>query len=359
MRQRVVRQWVLGVVTVLAIATPGMAQTTASLRVSTRLIPPFVIQESNQQLTGFSIDLWQQVAARLGKQSEFQVQANVQNLLQSLREKRADVGVAAISVTAVRERDFDFSHPIFDSGLAIMVRAKPDNSGLGLLTLLLSPALGQLLGLMLILILVPAHIIYFLERKPGGIIEGQGYIPGIFKACWWAAATLSAQADEMPKSPWGRIIALGAMLTSVVFVAYFTATVTTSLTVQQLQGGIRGPEDLPGKRVATTVGSTAATYLQNQRADVLAVKVIDEAYTALTEGRVEAVVFDAPVLLHYTANAGRGRMMLVGSVFQKESYAIALPNGSPYREPINKALLQIQEDGTYATLYQKWFGDQQ
>lgn len=356
------RQWFLAVVTVLAVATPGIAQTNPSansLRVATRIIPPFVIQEPNQQLTGFSIDLWQQVAARLGTKTEFQNYSNVQDLLQSLRDQRADVGIAAISVTAVREENFDFSHPIFDSGLAIMVPVKQNAGGLGLVSILFSPALAQLLGLILLLVLIPAHVVYFLERKPGGIVEGQGYFPGIFKACWWAAATLSTQADEMPKSPWGRVVALVWMFTSVIFVAYFTATVTTSLTVEQLQGGIQGPQDLPGKRVATTVGSTAATYLQNEGVNVLAVKVMDEAYTALREGRVDAVVFDAPVLLYYVANTGRGQVMLVGPTFQKENYAIALPNGSPYREPINAALLKIREDGTYATLYQKWFGEPQ
>lgn len=356
------RLWSLSVVTVLAMATPGIAQSPPpanALRVATRIIPPFVIQESNQQLTGFSIDLWQQVAARLGTKTQFQTYANVQELLRSLQEQRADVAVAAISVTAVREENFDFSHPIFDSGLAIMVKAKQDGRGLGLVSLLLSPALAQLLGLILLLVLIPAHIIFFLERQPGGIVEGQGYVPGIFKACWWAAATLSTQADEMPKSPWGRVVALIWMFTSVIFVAYFTATVTTSLTVERLQGSIRGPEDLPGKRVATTVGSTAATYLENEGVNVVTVKAIDEAYEALLAGQVEAVVFDAPVLLYYASQQGRGQVALVGSIFQKESYAIALPNGSPYREPINAALLKIREDGTYATLYKKWFGEDQ
>jgi len=172
-----------------------------------------------------------------------------------------------------------------------------------------------------------------------------------------AAATLSTQADEMPKSPWGRVVALIWMFTSVVFVAYFTAAVTTSLTVEQLQGNIRGPEDLPGKRVATLVGNTAAAYLQNVRANVVAVKTMDAAYAALLAGQVDAIVFDAPVLWYYATQQGQGRVTIVGTTFQKESYAIALPSGSPYREAINAALLQIREDGTYATLYQKWFGD--
>ena len=42
-------------------------------------------------------------------------------------------------------------------------------------------------------------------------------------------------------------------------------------------------------------------------------------------------------------------------MFRKESYAIALPNGSPYRKPINNALLSLQEQGTYQEIYDKWF----
>jgi polar amino acid transport system substrate-binding protein len=48
------------------------------------------------------------------------------------------------------------------------------------------------------------------------------------------------------------------MFTAVVFVAYFTAGLTATLTVQQIQGVINGPEELPGRRVGTTRGSTAA-----------------------------------------------------------------------------------------------------
>ena len=52
------------------------------------------------------------------------------------------------------------------------------------------------------------------------------------------------------------------MFTSVVFIAYFTASVTSSLTLQQLRGDINGPEDLPGKRVASVQGSTSVEYLK-------------------------------------------------------------------------------------------------
>ena len=46
---------------------------------------------------------------------------------------------------------------------------------------------------------------------------------------------------------------------------------------------------------------------------------------------------------------------MVGEVFQKQSYGIALPNGSPYRERINRALLQLKEKGVYQDVYDSWF----
>src|SRR5207244_10738034 len=132
----------------------------------------------------------------------------------------------------------------------------------------------------------------------GGFLDHPGYVHGIGKASWWAAATLATQAEEMPKSPLARVVAVLWMFVSVVFVAYFTAAVTSALTVQQLQGNIKGPDDLPGKKVATTKGSTSAAYLRDHGAQVTESAAIQDAYDALLKEEVDAVVFDSPVLLY-------------------------------------------------------------
>jgi polar amino acid transport system substrate-binding protein len=135
------------------------------------------------------------------------------------------------------------------------------NNAPGLLSILFSSTMSQTLGIVALMILIPAHLLWLFERNhEGGIIEDKKYFPGIFKAFWWAAGTLGAQADEMPRSNWGRVVAVFWMFTGIAFVAYFTATVTASMTVQQLQGDINGPEDLSGKRVATVNGSTSEEY---------------------------------------------------------------------------------------------------
>jgi polar amino acid transport system substrate-binding protein len=336
------------------------AKIAKTLNVGTRVgVPPFVFEE-NSQLTGFSIELWQKIANELGIKYKLSQNSNVKDLLNSVGEGKADLGIAAISITSEREEKFDFSYPMFESGLQIMVVAKGTGRNTpNLFALFFSPELLQLFGIMVLIVLIPAHIVWFFER---GLEHGMGisksYFPGIFQACWWSASTLATQADSMPKALLGRVVAIVWMFTSVVFVAYFTATVTTSLTVQQLSGAIQGPSDLPGKIVATTKGSTSAKYLSDRNIQKLEFTNIGAAYESLLKGEANAIVFDSPVLLYYASRKGKGKVQVVGEVFQKESYGIVFPTNSPLREPINNALLTLQEKGTYQELYDKWFRTQ-
>jgi polar amino acid transport system substrate-binding protein len=328
-----------------------------TLKVATRIIPPFVT-EDHGDLGGFSIELWKNIAQELDLKSEFIKTGNVNDLLKLVDSKQTDLGIAAISVTAKREQDFDFSQPIFDSGLQILVRSQGSQSSIGrLVSSIFTPDLFQLLGVMALIVMIPAHIIWLVERNhKGGFLENSNYFPGIFKACWWAAATLATQAEEMPKGALGRLFAVLWMFISVVFIAYFTATVTTSLTVDRLQSNIKSPSDLPGKRIATISGSTSANYLQQQHLEAKEFKQPSEAFDALNNAEVDALVYDAPILLYYAAHDGKGKVQIAGSVFRKESYAIVLPIGSQYRKSIDKALLSLQEKGTYQEIYDKWFG---
>jgi polar amino acid transport system substrate-binding protein len=352
-----------GLLVLLLVTSPGVAQqpapapsSTQSLVVATRAIRPFVFTEKGQ-LSGFSIDLWRSIASQIGAESKFVEYSTVPELLSAVETGKANLGISAISITAERQQRFDFSLPMFAGGLQILVRNTESSSGgfRNILQLFFSAALLQVIGIALVLIVISAHIIWLLERRHEDGMVDKAYFPGIFKACWWAAATLATQADEMPKGPLGRLTAIIWMFIGVLFVAYFTASATTSLTVQQLQGDIRSVDDLPGKVVATTAGSTAASYLRQRNISILEVPKIEQAYEALQGKKADAVVFDAPVLLFYAANEGKGKVEVVGSIFRDENYGIVLPNNSPYRKKINSVLLSLKENGTYQELYQKWF----
>jgi polar amino acid transport system substrate-binding protein len=354
------RRIAAGLMIIAALTATAMAQSPPSeLRVVTRVLPPVVVDQ-NGTMTGFSIDLWNRIAEHLKLKVSYHVAPDVRVLLDEVRDGKADVGVAAISITSAREAAYDFSHPILNAGLQIMVRGKGQeadaNPLLELLGLLFSKTILLWLGIALILILVPAHIVWLLERRhPDGIVPTEKYFPGIFHAMYWAAGTLATQAEQMPRQWLARVLAVLWMFTGVVFVAFYTAQLTATLTVQQIQGTINGPDDLQGKKVATTRGSTAAAYMRELRAQVIEVSSIEDAYQVLINKEADAVVFDAPVLLYYAANEGKGRVHMVGLPFRKEDYGIVFQAGNPLRKQVNNTLLAMREDGSYQQIYDKWF----
>ena len=79
-------------------------------------------------------------------------------------------------------------------------------------------------------------------------------------------------------------------------------------------------------------------------------------YRAVESGRINAVVYDSPILQYYVAHEGSGSLRLVGSIFRKESYGILFSPNDPRRKLINEVLLRLRETGEYDMIYQKWFG---
>ena len=336
-----------------ATAAGGAAHT---IRVATRVLPPFVFKDGDGY-TGFSVELWNEIALEMGLETQWVEAPNVKGILAAVGDGQADLAIAAISITSEREEKFDFSQPMFDSGLQIMV---PSESSQGfspwrLLKYLTVGDMPLLMGMLGFLIIVPAHVIWLIERRHPESHVARRYYPGIFQAMSWAIGAAAGQQADSPRSVGGRVMAALAILGSLFFLTYLQATVTTAFTVQQLKGGIQGPDDLPGKTVGTTAASTSAKWLEGRGAKVVEFQAIQAAYEALESGKLDAIVFDAPVLTYYSVTAGRGKVEVVGPVFKKEAYGILLPQGSELRKPVNAALLKMRESGTYDALYRRWF----
>jgi polar amino acid transport system substrate-binding protein len=161
---------------------------------------------------------------------------------------------------------------------------------------------------------------------------------------YWAAGTLATQAEQMPRQWLARVLAVLWMFTGVVFVAFYTAQLTATLTVQQIQGTINGPDDLQGKKVATTRGSTAAAHLRELRAQVLEVSVIEDAYQALINKDADAVVFDAPTC--FTTRRMKARGASIWSARRSARRITASCSGKPLRKQVNNTP-DLREDGSY------------
>jgi len=335
------------------------------LRVITKEIMPlvFVDREDDRatgkfMLRGFSIDLWGEVATRAALDFEYILTDTVMAQLDAVAQGEADMAIAAISITSEREERIDFSHPYLKSGLQILTTGD-QRLGIGrLLSAFLSPALLEIIGIFFLLLLVAAHLIWLVERRRNPEFP-RDYLRGIWEAIWWAAVTVTTvgYGDKTPRGVAGRAFGLMWMFLGLFLVANFTAGITAVLTAQQLKDSVNSIADLQNGRVATVVGTTADEYLTTLRVRHVRVDLIDDAYELLANGQVQAVVYDAPVLLYYANTRNDSTLQVVGDVFNEEEYGIALAENSPYREPINRALLEIREDGTYDILYQRWFGE--
>jgi len=84
---------------------------------------------------------------------------------------------------------------------------------------------------------------------------------------------------------------------------------------------------------------------------------IDNAYMELATNRADAVLHDTPNILYFINTAGKGRFKAVGESIEAQQYGVALPKGSDeLRDKINGALKTLRDNGTYNTIYKKWFG---
>jgi len=356
----------LGLALVLAalvagLPAPSSAQAESGrLRVVVKPLTPFVIISGDGRYEGFSIELWDAIARQLALRYDFVKVETVQQQLEAVATGGADVAITGISITSERETAVDFSQPYFDAGLQIMTRIDEGVRITDVLEQLFSPALLQVIGLMAVTIFVTANLIWLIERRRNSEDFPRPYLRGLWESLWWATSTLSSGSGEVnPRSALGRIVAVLWMFSAIFLIAHFTAVMTSNLTLQNLRGSIASVNDLPGRSVITVDGSTAARFLTSRNIAHRRVQSIEDAYDALERGQVQAIVYDSPVLRYYANHDGRDKVKIVGLPFNNEKYGIALPEGSPLREEINRALLRIVEDGSYQDIYARWFGAEQ
>jgi ABC-type amino acid transport substrate-binding protein len=283
----------------------------------------------------------------------------VPQILEALKSSEADVAVGALSITAEREEYIDFTHPFYESGLQILVGAQGPTSTMALIKSFMKPQLLRMIGVVLLAIFGTSHLLWLLERRRNPQSFPRRYGQGISESIWWSLSILISGGCEnkTPVGPAGRLVAIVWMLAGILLVSYITASVTTAMTVSSLTSDIGGPGDLPGQKVATVKGSTAASYLSGRRIDLRELPSIDAAYYALAKGDVVAVVYDAPVLHYHTTQSGSSQEKVVGRLFQRQNYGFGLPQGSKYRKPINETMLRLKENGFLDELQRKWFGD--
>ncbi len=118
------------------------------------------------------------------------------------------------------------------------------------------------------------------------------------------------------------------------------------------------PEDLAGKKIGVQSGTTGEAWAQENipDAELVPFKNATEAFSAAAAGNVDAIVNDLPVSTELLKEDDRG-LEIVAQIPTGEQYGFAVSEENPaLLAAMNDALAELRADGTYAEIYEKWFG---
>jgi ABC-type amino acid transport substrate-binding protein len=127
---------------------------------------------------------------------------------------------------------------------------------------------------------------------------------------------------------------------------------------------IAGVCDLRGRKVAAVEGATSTDNIRAAAADcgfdlgddLVTFRRHADAVQALLAGEVDAFTSDGVALRNFAEGQP---LKVVGEPLSREAYAFAVPKGDErLRQLIDQTLRDMAQDGTYASIYQRWFGDE-
>lgn len=330
-----------------------------TLIVGTKLAPPFVLRDSDGELSGLSIELFRRAADKLGWRYEFR-ETDLNGLLDGLGDGSLDVSVAALTVTANREKQVDFTHPFHTTGLAIAV-PRQGNAVWAAVKRVFSWEFFAALAALAGLLLVVGVLLWLAERRHNPEQFGGSTAEGIGASFWWAAVTMTTvgYGDKAPATFWGRIVGLVWMFAAIILISSFTAAIATSLTVSQLGSAVRGIDDLPNVRVVGVANSASAEFLQKRGIGFLSRADLPAAVDAVAGGEADALVYDAPIIRYLSIQEYPRRIQVLPNTFERQDYAFALPEGSGLREPLNQAILSVLANDEWRSVLATYLGDEQ
>jgi polar amino acid transport system substrate-binding protein len=339
--------------------TAGAQEPGPGLRVGVKHAPPFAIRAADGTWSGIAVELWQLIADDLSLSFEF-VERDLETLLEDVEAGRVDAGIGALTVTAERERRLDFTHPFHTSGLGVAV-APVGRTGIpGILRRAFSWEFAQALGALGAVLLATGVLIWLFERRRNAAHFGGAAAEGIGSGFWWAAVTMTTvgYGDKVPATLAGRILGLVWMFVSVVTISSFTAAIATTLTVSRLAYAVQNESDLARVRVGATDATTAASYLERRDIQFRRFQDVAGALAALAEGRLDAVVYDAPLLRYRIETQWHGDIALAPFTLERQDYSLALPPDDPRREVVNRAVLRWIGDPGWKQVLRRYLGPQ-
>ncbi|XP_034730448.1 glutamate receptor ionotropic, kainate 5 isoform X2 [Etheostoma cragini] len=368
-----------------------------TLIVTTILESPYVMRrdnyqdfQGNDQYEGFCVDMLKELADSLkfsfkiklvddGLYGAPEPNGSWTGMVGELINRKADLAVAGFTITSEREKVIDFSKPFMTLGISILYRVQLSRKP-GYFSFLdpFSPAVW----LFMLLAYLAVSCVLFLAarlspyewynphpclRDRRDILENQ-YTLG--NSLWFPIGGFMQQGSEiMPRALSTRCVSGVWWAFTLIIISSYTANLAAFLTVQRMEVPIESPDDLADQtniEYGTIHGGSTMTFFMNSRYQTYQ-RMWNYMYSkqpsvfvkSTEEGIARVVSSNYAFLMESTMNEYyRGRncnLTKIGGLLDTKGYGIGMPLGSPFRDEITLAILQLQENNRLEILKRRWW----
>jgi ABC-type amino acid transport substrate-binding protein len=348
------------------VAAPAAAATDVAptapriVRVGVYEVPPFAEPDAALKWKGFAVVLFEASAIQLQMIPEFRQYANIDDLMSAVEKGEVEAGIGNIMVTSKRLTQVDFSQPILDGGLRVMVPSDRTHTLRRLWNGLVEDGHVQVLFWALVGMLVLSVVVMAVLRRLDQEFSKhwhEGFAEAMYHVVSVMMTGKTSYKGKLGPAWLGRVIASVWLVFGVASVAYFTSSITSVMTADTMSDAVHGPKDLPGRTVGVLTGSVGARYCAEHGIDVVAYDTLDEAARALADRVTDAVVSDAQSLEFYDVSHPQVNVAVVGEMFERRHYAFPINHAAEdLRRRIDVVLVGLREDGMLEQLRRRSFG---
>uniref|UniRef100_W5KMV6 Glutamate receptor n=1 Tax=Astyanax mexicanus TaxID=7994 RepID=W5KMV6_ASTMX len=367
-----------------------------TLIVTTILENPYVMYKKsdkvlygNDRFEGYCLDLLKELSNILGFNYEVKLVTDgkygAQNdkgewngMVRELIDHIADLAVAPLTITYVREKVIDFSKPFMTLGISILYR-KPNGTNPGVFSFL-NPLTPDIWMYVLLACLGVSCVLFVIARftpyewyNPHPCNASSDVMENNFtllNSLWFGVAALMRQGSElMPKALSTRIVGGIWWFFTLIIISSYTANLAAFLTVERMDAPIDSADDLAKQtRIeygAVRDGSTMTFFKKSKIStyEKMWTFMSSRKNTALVkntrEGITRVLTTDYALLMESTSieyiSQRNCNLTQVGGLIDSKGYGVGTPIGSPYRDKITIAILQLQEEGKLHMMKEKWW----
>jgi polar amino acid transport system substrate-binding protein len=330
-----------------------------SLRVAVYNVPPYGFVDSGGSMSGASVDLWRRVAGEMEWHYQLLPVSDMETILGGLEQGRFDAAIGAITITPERAARVDFSYPAHRSGVAIALKKETGPMfalvSYGTAVSELAPLIVVTLA-MLVLIGIAMWIVE--QRAKLANLGSESSVVSLRDGLYWAVVTMTTvgYGDKTPKTTLGRAVAALWMLGSLILVSLLSTSLVSRLTADRVEArNFATSIDLRERKLAAVAQSSGAEYLDQLHLQYTRYKDLPAALDSLMDGQSNAVVNSVGALQYYVSLRYAKSLEIPQGLLAPAYMAIALPEHSPIKKPIDRALIKITNTPEWRLLEERFF----